>query len=153
MQPDQFEISNEGNDNGSTTTFKLEIEKIPAFTAGSKMFLNPRIYKMWNVKLPKAEGRTKSFYFKSPFIKTDTTVYLLPKNYVVENLPGPRNIKSEYGIFKTSCTYDEKTNTITTTAFLSLSQNVIPAKDYSETLQFFSKVIEEFTEKIVIKKK
>ena len=72
---------------------------------------------------------------------------------MVENLPAARNIKSEYGTFKTSCTYDEKSNSIITTAFLSLSQNVIPAKSYSETLQFFSKVIEEFTEKIVIKKK
>jgi Domain of Unknown Function with PDB structure (DUF3857) len=149
---DDFEIATNINDTGCITTLQIAAAKIPEFSAGSKMFLNPRIYKMWNVKLPKSEGRTKSFYFKSPFIKTDTTVYFLPKNFTVENLPAARNITSALASFKSNCTYDAATNSITTTAFLSLSQNIIPSKDYAETLQFFSRVIEEYLQKIVIKK-
>lgn len=153
LQPDDFELTCDSKDNQAKTSFKLMIEKIPEFTAGSKMFLNPRIYKIWNGKLPSDEDRTKAFYFQFPFIKTDTTVYQLPDNYTVDNLPQARDKKFEYGSFKTKYWYDEIANTVTSIAFLQLSQNIIPADKFSETSKFFSNVIEEYTEKIVVKKK
>jgi hypothetical protein len=128
------------------------IEKIPEFTAGNKMFLNPRIYKIWNLKLPPAENRTKDFYFECPFIKTDTTIYQLPGNYTVENLPKARDTKFEYGSFRTNYTYDAKNNTVTSVAALKLTQSIIPADKFEVTRTFFSNVIQEYTEKIVIKK-
>jgi hypothetical protein len=153
LQPDEFELTNDNEDNLTKTSFKLTIEKIPEFTAGSKMFLNPRIYKIWNYTLPTTEKRTKAFYYSFPFIKTDTTVYQLPENYVLENLPKARDTKFQYGSFKTNYLYDEKANTVTSIAFLELSQNVIPAEKFAEARNFFGSVIQEFTEKIVIKKK
>lgn len=152
LQPDQFDLTTDQKNNDNTT-FRLQIEKVPEFTAGSKMFLNPRIYKMWNAALPKTEKRTKAFYFPYPFIKTDTTIYQLPENYTVENLPKSRAVTFEYGLFKTNYTYDEKTNTVTSVALLQLSQNVIPAEKYMELRKFFGNVIQEYTEKIVVKKK
>ncbi|MGN6532015.1 MAG: DUF3857 domain-containing protein [Ginsengibacter sp.] len=153
LQPDEFELSNGNENNLAKTSFSLKIEKVPEFTAGNKMFLNPRIYKIWNYTLPSTEKRTKSFYCPFPFIKTDTTVYLLPENYTVENLPKARDTKFDYGHFKTNYLYDGKANTITSIAFLELSQNVIPAEKFAEARQFFNNVIEEYTEKIVVKKK
>ena len=105
------------------------------------------------LKLPSDEKRTHDFYFKFPFLKLDTTVYQLPENYTVENLPKARDNKFEYGFFKTNYTYDEKANTVTSVAVLSLLKNVIPADKYALTNKFFSNVIEEYTEKIVIKRK
>jgi hypothetical protein len=153
LQPDEFELSNSNDNNFAKTSFSLKIEKVPEFTAGSKMFLNPRIYKIWNYTLPSTEKRTKSYYCPFPFIKTDTTVYQLPENYTVDNLPKGRDTKFEYGSFKTKYVYDEKANTITSIAFLQLSHNVIPAEKFAEARKFFSNVIEEYTEKIVVKKK
>jgi hypothetical protein len=153
LQPDEFEITTERKDQSVNASFKLSIEKIPEFTAGSKMFLNPRIYKMCDVKLPSTEKRTKAFYFHFPFMKTDTTVYSLPENYTVENLPKARDLKFEYGLFKTKYMYDEKANTVTSVAFLQLNQNIIPAEKFAEARTFFGNVIEEYTEKIVIKRK
>ncbi|MEO8852868.1 MAG: DUF3857 domain-containing protein [Ginsengibacter sp.] len=152
LQPDQFDLTTDQK-NDDNTSFRLQIEKVPEFTAGSKMFLNPRIYKMWNAALPKTENRTKAFYFPYPFIKTDTTIYQLPENYTVENLPKSREVKFEYGLFRTNYTFDEKSNAVTSVAFLQLSQNVIPAEKYMELRKFFGNVIEEYTEKIVVKKK
>lgn len=153
LQPDEFELSNSSDNNLAKTSFSLKIEKIPEFTAGSKMFLNPRIYKIWNYALPQTEKRTKSFYCPYPFTKTDTTVYQLPENYTVDNLPKARDTKFEFGIFKTNYLYDEKANTITSIAFLELTRNVIPPEKFIDARKFFGNVIDEFTEKIVIRKK
>ena len=108
IQPDEFELTSNRKTDSAEASFKLFIEKIPEFTTGSKMFLNPRIYKIWNLKLPPDEKRTRPFYFECPFIKVDTTVYQLPENYTVENLPKARDNKFEYGSFKTNYAYDEK---------------------------------------------
>lgn len=151
LQPDKFDLTTDEK-SCANTTFRLEIEKVPEFTAGSKMFLNPRIYKIWNSFLPKTEKRTKAFYFPYPFIKTDTTVYQLPENYTIENLPKSREVKFQYGLFKTNYTYNKESNSVTSVAFLQLSQNVIPSEKYLETRKFFGSVIEEYTEKIVLKK-
>lgn len=153
IQPDDFEFTKDLKNDSEETAFKFSIEKIPEFTTGSKMFLSPRIYKIWNTKLPPSENRKQAFYFECPFIKTDTTIYQLPENYTVENLPKGRDTKFEYGSFKTNYTYDEKANTLTTVAMLRLEQNVIPADKFVLTHKFFSNVIEEYTEKLVIKRK
>jgi hypothetical protein len=135
------------------TSFKLDIEKVPEFTAGSKMFLSPRIYKIINATLPDTKKRTRPYYFHFPFIKTDTTVYQLPENYTVANLPQSWNEQFDYGKFTTKYSYDDKSNTITSVAFLQLSTNVIPAEKFEDARKFFNKVIQEYTEKIVIAKK
>ena len=153
IQPDDFEFTKDAEKDSAETTFKFYIEKIPEFTAGTKMFLNPRIYKMWHAKLPADDKRLHDYYFEYPFTKVDTTVYQLPANYTVENLPRSRDDKFEYGSFKTNYTYDVKDNTVTTVATLSLSKNVIPADKYLSTRKFFGNVIDEYTEKIIIKSK
>ncbi len=152
IQPDEFEIKYDKNNRNAATILVMKIEKIPEFTAGSKMFLNPRIYKLWGYALPKAENRTLDFYFQHPLIKTDTTVYTLPDGFVLETLPKARNLKFEYGTFYTTYQYNEKQKTITTTAKLVLNEYKIPVAKFLETKKFFNDVLEEYTEKIIIKK-
>lgn len=153
IQPDEFEINSDQQKNFEETSFKFNIEKVPEFTAGSKMFLSPRIYKIINGNLPESEKRTKPFYFPYPFQKNDTTVYQLPENYTVVTLPQSWNEHFEFGKFSTKYSYDEKTNTVTSIAFIQLSKNVIPAENFEDASKFFNKVMEEYTEKIVIAKK
>lgn len=153
LQPDDFAFESDRKDDSVKTNFKMFIDKIPSFTAGSKMFLSPRIYKLTKEKLPSAEGRTKAYYFSFPFVKRDTTIYYLPENYTVENLPKPRDISFENGIFKTKYLYDEHANTITTIALFQLTHNIIPAEKFGEVFSFFEKVNDEYNEKIVIKRK
>lgn len=153
MQPDNFDITTDKRADSAQTSFKFEIEKVPEFTAGSKMFLNPRIYKIWESPLPTTENRKSAFYFPYPFIKTDTTVYQLPEDYTVENLPSSRNDEFEFGSFKTKYIYNDKANTITSIAFLELTKNIIPAGKFASTEKFFSNVIKEYSEKIVVKQK
>jgi len=152
IQPDDFEITYDKADNKAPVKIEMAIEKVPEFSSGNKLFLNPRIYKIWSYALPKAEGRTQDFYFNTPFIKTDTTIYKLPEGFTLETLPKPKNINFEYGSLKSTYKYDEVQKTIITTLQLQLNEYKIPAAKFLATKNFFNEVLEEYTEKIVIKK-
>jgi hypothetical protein len=147
-QPDEFTI----NKKEETFNIDLKIEKIPQFSAGSKMFLNPRVNSLWKSVLPKAEDRKQDFYFDSPFIKADSTVYNLPDNYVAESVPLPADIKCEFGTYKTSYTYVKEKNQIVSVARLELTQIKIPSDKYADVKKFFDGVMSEDTQKMVIKK-
>ncbi len=151
LQPDKFEILFDRNNKPTATTVNMEIEKIPDFTAGTKLFLNPRIYKLWSYALPKAEHRTQDFYFQHPFIKTDTTTYKLPVGYGMETLPKSKEIKFEFGSFSATYFFNEEQKTIITTAKLVLNEYKIPVEKFPATKKFFTEVLAEYTEKIVIK--
>ncbi len=150
LPPDKFDIQYDKK-NTQVTTISMAIDKIPDFTAGKKFFLNPRIYKIWSHALPKAENRTQDFYFQHPFIKTDTTTYKLPEGYRLEILPGGKDLHFEYGSFTSTYRYDEKLNSIITTARLVLNEYKIPAAKFAATKKFFNEVLAEYTEKIVVK--
>lgn len=152
LQPDEFEIKYDKSDKQAPVTIQLLIEKIPEFTAGNKQFLNPRIYKIWSSALPKAENRTQDFYFQHPFIKTDSSIYILPDGYGVETLPKTKEIEFEYGSFKSTYRFIESNKTIITTVRLILNEYKIPAAKFLEAKIFFNRVLTEYTEKIVIKK-
>ncbi|MBS1511944.1 MAG: DUF3857 domain-containing protein [Bacteroidetes bacterium] len=152
LQPDDFSVNYEKENKLAPVKIQLLIEKVPEFSAGNKKFLSPRIYKLWRSALPKAENRTQDYYFETPFIKTDTTVYVLPEGYGLETLPKTKDLKFEYGSFKSTYQYDETQKTITSVARLELDQYKIPAAKFADTKKFFNDVLGEYTEKIVIRK-
>jgi hypothetical protein len=151
IQPDKFEIRYDKGNKNAPTYLTLEIEKIPDFSAGTKMFLNPRIYKLWKSPLPKTEHRTQDFYFPFPLVKTDTTRYHLPEGYGPETLPKAKDLSFEYGSFSTTYQFDESQRVIISTARLVLNEFKIPAAKFAATKKFFADVLAEYSEKIVIK--
>ena len=102
--------------------------------------------------MPKSEKRKYDFYFKAPFIKSDTTVYVLPSDYASETLPPPVTLSCEYGSYSTSYSYVKERNELISVARLELSHNIIPAEKYSEVKKFFDSVISEDGQKLVIRK-
>jgi Domain of Unknown Function with PDB structure (DUF3857) len=151
-QPDEFGIEKNEDGNKFTTTVTLSIEKIPEFVAGSKMFLTPRLYKIWTQKLPKAENRRLDFYFECPFEKTDTTVFKLPEGYTADALPAVKNIQCGYASYSTRYWYSETDKSIYSTAKLILLEHKIPAAKYAGVKIFFDDVLKEDAQRIVIKK-
>jgi Domain of Unknown Function with PDB structure (DUF3857) len=152
VQPDDFEIVYDKKNKFAPTKLSMMVEKIPEFSAGSKHFLSPRIYKIWGYALPAAEKRKNDYLLDIPFIKTDTTIYQLPEGYGIDNLPKPRDIKFEYGSFKTNYTFDAVRKAVISSARLELKQHIIPAAKYMASKSFFNEVLEEYTEKIVVKR-
>ncbi len=152
IHPDEFKFEVDKNDRLAKTSIDITVEKIPDFTAGTKMFLHPRIHKLWTYPLPAAANRLQDFYFKHPFEKTDSTIYQLPEGYKVETLPKAKSLTFAYGSYTTSYIYDESRKTITTTARLVLIDYKIPVKQYLATKIFFDQVLAEYEEKIIVKK-
>jgi hypothetical protein len=150
--PDEFEINYNDQDKKAPATMMMSIGKIPEFTAGRKLFLNPRLYKIWDRALPKSEGRTQDFYFEHPLIKIDTTIYKLPEGFAIETLPKPKKILFEYGSFIASYQFDENKKEVISVAKLELNQYKIPPDHFAATKDFFNTVLGEYTEKIVVKK-
>ena len=151
-QPDDFELSKKEGESTHAALLKMSIEKVPEFTAGSKLFLAPRLYKIWSRKLPKAENRRLDFYFTFPLEKYDTTVYALPAGYKVDVLPPEKEFKTEYSSYTSKSWYDEKERSVYSSVSIILKQHVIPAAKYAEIKKFFDDVLINDGQKIVIKK-
>ena len=151
-QPDDFELSKKDGASIHTAFLKMSIEKVPEFSAGSKLFLAPRLYKIWTGKLPKTDNRRLDFYFNFPFEKTDTTVYVLPDGYKVDVLPPAKEFKTEYASYISKCWYDETQRSVYTSVQIILRKHVIPATKYAETKKFFDDVLINDGQKIVVKK-
>jgi hypothetical protein len=151
-QPDEFVVTHGNHHDDYDVNLELSIEKIPQFSAGSKMFLNPRIYTLWPTRLPKAEGRTQDFFFRYPFIKTDTTRYHLPAEYSVDVLPKSNSIECAFASYKTDYIFNAEKRELTSVARLELKQHKIPAAKYAEVKEFFDKVGADGTQKLIIKK-
>src|SRR5687768_502012 len=101
---------------GDQVVMKMSLEKMPEFTAGSKMFLASRLYKLWPKKLPASEKRKNDFYFLQPFIQTDTTIYILPEGYNVDALPARKKSTSEFADFTSEHWYDEQRKAVVAVA-------------------------------------
>ncbi len=151
IQPDDFELAGKINGN-ETLSWNLLFEKIPSFSTGNKMFLHPRIYKIWKNALPASTNRKLDFYFQHPFIKEDSTVYLLPAGFTIEALPETKKFDFEFGNFSTVYSYDIIKNEVLIVTQLTLTNYHITSVGFAEAKAFFDKVLAEYNGKIVIKK-
>lgn len=151
-QPDDFLFRKSDDHEGLTTTLELIYEKIPDFTAGTKMFLKPRMYHLSAGKLPGTGNRKLDFYFSFPFEKVDTTVYKLPEGYVQDILPKSKQLQSEFAEYSVNYSYDPQQKTVTSTARLTLKQSRIPSAKFADAKKFFDEVLSDCAQRIVIKK-
>jgi hypothetical protein len=151
-QPDNFAFTKKEDPSSFTTALEMDIEKIPEFTAGNKMFLRPRMNKLWKTKLPKAENRKLDYYFEFPFEKSDTTVIKLPDNFVVDALPKPKQLSCAYATYNTAYWFDEKQKAVYSTATMVLKQHRIPVAGYNEVKKMFDEILMDDTQRIVVRK-
>jgi hypothetical protein len=152
-QPDIINISSAAKtDNPYRVIAKMEYEKISSFSAGSKIFLEPRLYPIFDEDIPETEKRKRDYYFTCPYQATDTTVYQFPPGYSVESLP--KNKLADQGFAHYNCSYnwDAATHTLSIIAQLQIRDRVIKAADYQKLLDFKKQVITNMNEKIVMKK-
>lgn len=151
-QPDQFVFTKKEDPPFFTTTLDMDVEKIAEFTAGNKLFIRPRMQKLWQNKLPKSDNRTLDYFFRFPFEKTDTTIIQLPANFSSDVLPKPKQLSCAYATYSTNYWLDEKQRAIYSTATLVLKRHRIPAAGYAEVKKMFDDLLIDDTQRIVIKK-
>jgi hypothetical protein len=131
-------------------SIEQDLEAIPEFKAGRKMFLTPRIYKLWTANLPKTESRRQDYYFNFPFEKIDTTVFNMPSGYKMEALPEARTNECRYASYSTRYWYNEKSNAIYSVVRMVLKEYKIPSSDYKMITKFFDDVLLDNQQRIVI---
>jgi hypothetical protein len=150
--PGEISLKSGNNPENELMTINQNLETIPEFKAGSKMFLAPRIYRISTHKLPKAEKRKQDYYFKYPFEKTDTTAIKIPPGYKVDALPDSKNNRCSFASYTTKYWFNATNQTIYSTATLSLNQQKIPASSYKEVKTFFDNIQLDDQVRIVIVK-
>lgn len=152
-QPDDLKVSKKNIEGSSYSLhYDMQFEKIPDFNAGSKLFLSGRLYKFWNKALPKSEKRQNDYYLEFPLIQSDSTIYQLPDGFIAETIPKPATIKYALGSFQTNYVFDAEKHQLITTCTIKINKHIIPASRYQEAAQFFSDVIKEQQQKIVVRK-
>ncbi len=151
-QGDDLKITANAANRSETIMLEMKYEKVPDFTAGSKHFLSPRMYKFWDQALPKVENRTTDYYFGFPQVQTDTTIYKLPEGYVAETLPKPARIEYPLGVYESNYQFDAAKRELVTTCRITIKKNTIPPDLYQDAAKFFSDVIKEQQQKVIVKK-
>jgi len=150
--PQQIIFKQEEASDNFGVTVDQEIEALPELKTGTKMFLPPRVYRLWSRKLPKSERRRQDFYFNCPFEKTDTTVIKLPAGYKPDALPESKDLRCDLASYTARYWYDEKNGWVYSTAKIDLLRHKIPVKNYTEIKNFFDAVLQDNLQRIVIKK-
>ncbi|MBC7904816.1 MAG: DUF3857 domain-containing protein [Gemmatimonadaceae bacterium] len=151
--PDDFLIEKKDSADGFNTIIKLQYEKMPDFSSGTKMFLPLNVRKLVNGILPDGKNRKLDYYFEHPFEKTDTTVFYLPKDFMVDAMPGNMEKKCTQGIYTARFWYDENTNAIWSVSDFKLLSHRLPASEYQAVATFFTAVNKDLNQKIIIRKK
>jgi hypothetical protein len=151
-QPDDFVLLKNDSSSNHEMKLKLLVEKLPDFTAGNKLFISPRIYRLAPGTLPKYEKRKLDFYFITPFEKTDTTIFKLQEGSKPDVLLKDKELNCAYASYKTKSWYDEKENAVYSVVNLVLKKHQIPAAAYAEVKTFFDNVQQNDGQKLVILK-
>jgi transglutaminase-like putative cysteine protease len=152
-QPDHFEITASPNkSNPYVVNTKMEYEKIYSFTAGSKLFFEPRLYPFFDEDIPENTNRIRDYYFTCPYQVFDTTVYKFPVGYNLENMPKNKSVTKPFAEYSCTYTWDAGKRILIAVAMLQLKERVIKAADYLSLYDFKKQVMTSVNEKIVMKK-
>jgi hypothetical protein len=151
--PDSF-LANEGKDSvgGYISNFKFSYEKLFDFNAGNKYFFAQRLNRLCNEELPEIESRISEYIFEYPYDKRDTTIFHLPQNFTIDNIPPVHEIKNNNAYYKNETLYDASTNIISVYTNLVLKKNIIQPNEYKDMATFFQSVNRNQNQKIVLKK-
>jgi hypothetical protein len=150
-QPDDFLLSKDSSD-PSKTKLLMVLRSVAEFSAGSKLFIKPRVYQVSKTKLPKSENRKLDFYFRFPFEKYDTTIFKLPIGFKHDVLPESKDLKCDYASYKTKYWYNETEHSIYAATSLILKKHKIPVNAYASVKTFFDDVLLDDAQRMVVKK-
>jgi transglutaminase-like putative cysteine protease len=150
-QPDDFTLTQDTKGEMQADTLEASFEKVHDFKAGNKYFIPARMYRIWDSKLPKSDGRSFDYFFDlPPFQFSDTTVFELPDGFKAETLPQAKTLHCEYADYRSSYWYDEKQNRLNTSATLTLKKYRIPAGQYAAVKKFFDDLMADEQQRMVV---
>jgi hypothetical protein len=126
-----FETSEyKDSSHGRVFSINFEFTRLHAFKAGSKFFFPQKLNKNFHEVL-KDEKREFDYVLEYPYLKTDTTVFYLPQNFAIDELPTQIEISDEVASYKKDIIVNAsgKLKIITS---LILKKRIIPADQYKK---------------------
>jgi len=131
----------------------LEYDKFCDVMAGDKQFYRSGVFDLCAFTVPIENARKTDYYFDTPLQKSCVTTIDLPAGFEVETLPANQTLKFAYGNYEVGYVYDAAKNQVTSTAKFNLTNQVIPAAQYTELQQYLDAVAKAQNKKLVIKRK
>jgi len=131
----------------------LEYDKFCDVMAGDKQFYRSGVIDLCAFTVPIENARKTDYYFDTPLQKSCVTTIDLPAGFEVETLPANQTLKFAYGNYDVGYVYDAAKNQVTSTAKFNLTNQVIPAAQYTELQQYLDAVAKAQNKKLVIKRK
>lgn len=153
-QPDACEIKSGSRQNTPyVTSANMDYEQLYIFKAGSKMFFQPRFYSFFDEEIEENDKRKQDYFFSNPYVKRDSTMFILPVGFTPEQLPPNKIVKGSFGRYESTYHWDEVNNRVLVTSMIEINQQHIEAKDYHLLLNFKRDVEADLNQRIVIKQK
>jgi hypothetical protein len=149
---DQFALEDVKDIGEDGLKLNLEFDKFYDFKSGSKYFFPQKLNKLYNQQL-KDEERKIEYVFEYPFEKTDTTVFILPPTFTIDELPAAKDIHNDFASYKKQVSFDPANGKITVISSLGLKKNIILPSEYKSLLAFHNAVREDEDVKMVLKRK
>jgi len=153
-QPSAFDFKSGKDANGvKELDLDLDYDKFCDVMAGDKQFYRPLAFKLWDATVPILEKRKTDYYWDYPRQKSCVTTIDLPAGFEVETMPANASLKFTYGNYEVNYVYNKDKNQVVSTAKFVLTNQVIPAANYTEMQQYMDNVAKAQNKKLVIRKK
>jgi hypothetical protein len=117
---------------------------------GDRMLINPNLLTRFGTVPYRTKERRSVIRIKRPYIQSDTIIFNLPLNYLVEQVPENIYLKSKFGEYSTEITYDAKT--LKYIRKFRFFRGDYPPSDYEEFVGFCEKITGADEKKSVVMK-
>lgn len=116
---------------------------------GNRLFVPVNVFRK-GFSVPPFTKRTYPIEINYGYSDTDSIRILMPEGYVIEGLPQPKEVKSEFGRFRS--TIHVEGNVITVVQQLFIPKGVYAPETYAAFLDFRKLVAGQYNGKVILKK-
>lgn len=134
-----------------TETFTFESDNFSEIV-GEKMFINPLLFFAKNNSPFLQEKRTMPIYFGYPKIEKYNILFEIPQDYIIESLPKSMKILMEDKIASFTIGIVSDKNKIKITIATEINAAILSANSYKGLKEYYQKMIDKLSEKIILKK-
>lgn len=119
---------------------------------GDKMYLSPLLFFGLEANPFKLEERTYPIEFRFPFIDKYLVSITIPDGYEVESFPKTENLLFSEKILAHKYIFTNEGKTLKLMLQDEVNTSILAAEDYQNLKEYFQKMVDKQTEKIVLKK-
>ncbi len=143
---------NETADVYPSLTFDIEMEEMEfASKTGDLISFNPNYLRRFKNPFNSSEERINDIQLDYGYQQHDTISIMLPEEYVIEYLPEPKKLNTEFGEFKTE--FIQKENQLMFLRHLIMFKGSFSKDKYGALVDFYRQIQVADQQKILLKRK